>query len=271
MIPNETNQDRKQRLEILGAHAAGIAHDMNNILTTITLTLGMVSAEAGNEEAVRGWTEDLGKACGQATEMIRQILAFSRQNKPEQTPMRLQPVVAETIRMVGSGLPENIHLDAKIDPLAPVVVANACQVQQVVLNLSVNAIHAMRKRGGRLTIQLDTAEPEAETFEKFPDLRPGRHVRLTVKDTGCGMDEDTAKRVFEPFFTTKPPSEGNGLGLAIVQNIVRDHEGAVMLQSLNGLGTVLTVYFPIRDKGIKSEVALSNCFPEVGRPCGSLL
>ncbi len=239
----------KQRLELLGILAGGIAHDFNNVLAVMRGNIEMAGMVAGDVKAVRERLAELRKAGDLASELVRQILTFSRQEQPERHLIRLQPLVSETIRMVRSSLPTSVIVDALLDPLAPVVMANGCQVGQVLLNLSVNAGHAMRERGGRLTVRLDTVELERPAFESFPGLRPGAYVRIIVRDTGCGMEAETAKRIFEPFFTTKQPGEGSGLGLGIVYRIVKHHEGAVEVQSSPGVGTVFTVYFPVHRAG----------------------
>jgi signal transduction histidine kinase len=240
---------QRQRLELLGALAVGIAHDFNNVLTSIRGNIEVADMVADDTAAVRQQLAVLRQAGELATELVRQILTFGRQEQPERRPIRLQPVVAEAIRMVRSSLPDAVTVDALLDPLAPMVMANGCQIEQVLLNLSVNAAHAMRDQGGRLTVRLDLAELEKPAFEHFPGLKAGAYVRLTVGDTGCGMNPETAKRIFEAFFTTKSPEEGSGLGLAIVHNIVKDHEGAVAVQSSEGIGTVFTLYFPVHRAG----------------------
>jgi signal transduction histidine kinase len=240
----ETVLFRKKRMEVLGELASGIAHDFNNVLCVLMATLGLAEAEAGDPAAVSHRLADAVNECKRARELIRQILTFGRQQQPEQQTLRLQPVVAEAIRMVGCGLPSQVLLEAQIDPLAPPVVANACQIQQVLLNLAINAVHAMKDRGGRLAIRLDTTQLEQPQFEGYAGLQPGRFLRLTVSDTGHGMKAETMKRIFEPSFTTKPPGEGSGLGLAVVQRIVQSHGGAVAVQSTEGSGTVFTVYLP---------------------------
>jgi signal transduction histidine kinase len=236
---------QRQRLEVLGGLASGIAHDFNNFLAVIMVTLGVAEVEAGDPAAVRRRLADAHKECKRAAELVRQLLAFGRQQQPERLPTRLQPVIGEAVRMVQSSIPSEVVIDAQIDPLAPLVLANACQIHQVLLNLSINAAHAMRKRDARLTIRLDTVALDQSQSAEIPNLDPGRYVRLVVRDTGHGMNRDTLKRIFEPSFTTKPPGEGSGLGLAIVQNIVKDHGGAIEVESAEGIGTTFTVYFPV--------------------------
>jgi signal transduction histidine kinase len=236
-----TKQARKQRLELLGTFACGVAHDFNNLLAVINLNLELASGETGDAMGKR--LVDLRKATERASELTRHILGFCREEQPERRPIQLQSVTAETLRMFRPNLPQAVVVEARIDPLAPKVLANGCQFQQVLMNLLVNAAHAMENRSGRLTVGFDTAELENPAFAAFPGLRSGLYVRITVGDTGCGMSAETVRQIFNPFFTTKRGG-GSGLGLAMVQHIVKCHEGAITVQSSPGLGTTFTVYLP---------------------------
>jgi PAS domain S-box-containing protein len=235
-----------QKMEALGMLAGGTAHDFNNILTTIMLNVQLAGLEAANAVAVRKHLAEAYAASKRAAELVGRILTFSRKQEVERKPIRLQPVIEESIRLIQASLPATIGIDATIDPLAPWVLADANQIQQVMANLCGNAAHAMRDSHGRLTLRLEVVELSDSEIEKLPDLRPGIHVRITVADSGGGMDEETLKHIFEPFFTTKAPGEGTGLGLAIVYGIVKEHEGAVTVHSQPGVGTTFTLYFPGR-------------------------
>jgi PAS domain S-box-containing protein len=240
------NLRQTQKMEALGTLAGGIAHDFNNVLTPIMLNLEMAELEAADTEAVRGRLAEVRKASKRAAALVQRILTFSRKQKSDRKLIRLEPVIADAIRMIQSSLPATIHIDARVDPLAPKVLSDANQIQQIVTNLCANAAHAMRNSQGRLKIRLESVELKQADLQDIPDLHPGLHVRLSVSDTGHGMDAETLKRIFEPFFTTKAPGEGTGLGLAIVYGIVKDHEGAITVHSQQGIGTTFAVYFPGR-------------------------
>jgi len=234
-----------QKLEALGQLAGGIAHDFNNILTPILAYTELALEDAERPGDVRA---HLGHVCDaglRARDLVRQILTFSRRQKQERRPARLQTVIQEAITLLRSTLPASIEIELKVDASTPVVLAEPSQIHQVIMNLATNAAHAMRQRPGRLTVALDEQLIEATAARTMPDLHPGRHVRLAISDTGHGMDAATLRRIFEPFFTTKGPGEGTGLGLAVVHGIVKDHEGAVTVESAPGEGTTFTLYFPV--------------------------
>jgi signal transduction histidine kinase len=254
---NRTDQEagaklvQRQRLELLGTLSAGVAHDLNNILAYMRLNIGLASGDGNNASAVRRRLADLSKAGERAADLVRQIQSFVRLEQPDRGPIHLQPWVAEAMRMVRSTVPSTVKVDARLDPFAPKVLAHGCQVEQVVLNLSLNAAHAVRGRDGRLRVRLDTVELKRPRFRHFSGLPPGTYVRIRVRDNGCGMSPEVSRRIFEPLFTTKPPGEGTGLGLTIVRSIVAGHEGAATVDSVEGKGTVFTVYFPVHREQAK--------------------
>jgi len=158
--------------------------------------------------------------------------------------MQLQPVVAESLKLLRSSIPSSIEIDATYAVDVPLVLADATQVHQIMMNLGTNAWHAMRDRAGRLQVKLERCVVDAAYAATNPALRPGAYARLSVSDVGSGMDEATLRRIFEPFFTTKPLGEGTGLGLAVVHGIMNSHDGAVTVYSHVGEGTIFHLYFP---------------------------
>jgi nitrogen-specific signal transduction histidine kinase/ActR/RegA family two-component response regulator len=235
---------QEQKMEALGTLAGGIAHDFNNILTPIVLGVELADIEAENPVEARKHLVEVRNASKRAAALVQQILNFSRKQKSERKLIRLQLAVAEAVRLVRSSLPTTIDIDASLDPLTPVVRADANQIQQIVTNLCSNAAHAMRHRPGRLTIRLKSLELDEAALQELPPLSPGAYACLTIDDSGHGMDAETLTHIFEPFFTTKPPGEGTGLGLAIVYDIVKEHEGVITVRSQTGTGTSIAIYFP---------------------------
>jgi signal transduction histidine kinase/ActR/RegA family two-component response regulator len=234
-----------QKMEAFGILAGGIAHDFNNILTAIIgyTELSQMLLEE-NPEKVREHLRAVLQATSRATDLVRQILTFSRQRQPERRPIQLQPVVAESLKLLRSTIPSTIEFDTSLATDAPTVLADATQIHQVLMNLCTNAWHAMKERSGRLQVKLEKSTVDVAYAATQPRLRPGVYARVSVSDTGCGMDQATLQRIFEPFFTTKPPGEGTGLGLAVVHGIMESHEGAVSVYSQPGEGTVFHLYFP---------------------------
>jgi CheY-like chemotaxis protein/two-component sensor histidine kinase len=175
---------------------------------------------------------------------VRQILTFSRQERVERRLIQLRPVVAETIKLLRASIPSTIEFNISLATNAPTVLADATQIHQILMNLGTNACHAMKGRPGRLEIKLERCPIDVAQAATQPRLRPGLYARVSVSDTGSGMDQATLRRIFEPFFTTKPPGEGTGLGLSVVHGIMESHDGAVTVYSHLGEGTVFHLYFP---------------------------
>ncbi len=234
-----------QKLESLGTLAGGIAHDFNNILGAIMAYTELARMDTEGQTDVHRHLQQVLKACNRAKDLVQQILAFSRQQKKQRIPVRLQPIIEEVFELLRSTLPKTLEMKATISTEACLVLADPTQIHQVLVNLCTNAAHAMRGRFGKLEVRLEPFVVDEAFASTLPELQPGRHVQLSVSDTGHGMDTDTIKRIFEPFFTTKGLGEGTGLGLAVVHGIVRDHEGAIQVVSRPGHGSAFHVYLPV--------------------------
>jgi PAS domain S-box-containing protein len=241
-----------QKMEALGTLAGGIAHDFNNIVATIMGNAELARLDLAPEHAAQESLEEIRKASRRAKDLVQQILAFGRRQVLERRVTALAPVVQETARLLRSTLPAATSLSVRCAPDAPKVLADATQVEQVLLNLCTNAWQAMqgRERPGLIEISLD-AHCAAGEEHRGPEhgagrvvLYPGRYARLTVRDNGPGMDAATRERIFDPFFTTKPVGEGTGLGLAVVHGIAQGHEAKIEVQSAPGLGASFSLYFP---------------------------
>jgi signal transduction histidine kinase/ActR/RegA family two-component response regulator len=235
---------RAQKMEAVGRLAGGIAHDFNNFLSVIMANCGLARMDlvAGHPAVER--IEQINKASQRAAALVQQILTFSRAREQERSAMNLKTIVKEAAAMLRSAIPRSVEIRTLFAPECPSVLADAGQIQQVVMNLATNAAHAMKQKGGVLGISLDSFEVDEDFIAQNPDLQPGPHVRLTVSDTGHGMDTATLERIFEPFFSTKPQGEGTGLGLSVVHGIVKGHEGAINVYSEVGRGTSFKIYFP---------------------------
>jgi CheY-like chemotaxis protein len=197
----------------------------------------------GNDQ-VREYLGSVLQASSRAADLVRQILTFSRQERVERQLIQLRPVVAETIKLLRASIPSTIEFDISLATDAPPVLADATQIHQVIMNLGTNAWHAMKGKPGRLEIKLERCPIDAAQAATESRLRPGLYARVSVSDTGSGMDQATQRRIFEPFFTTKPAGEGTGLGLSVVHGIMDSHDGAVTVYSHLGEGTVFHLYFP---------------------------
>ncbi|MEO6873998.1 MAG: PAS domain-containing protein, partial [Opitutaceae bacterium] len=251
-----------QKMETLGTLSGGIAHDFNNLLTGILGYHELAADSIPDDHPARACLAEARNASLRARELVEQILTFSRQSsKAEHGAMDLTSVVEEARRFLRATLPANITIEATIDPNCRSVLADGTQIHQVILNLGSNASHAMRSHGGTLRLNLQPWEIDNDQALRLSDLRPGHYVRLSMSDTGHGMDDATRRRIFEPFFTTKNTQEGTGLGLAVVHSIVKTHRGAIVVESVIGLGTTFHVYLPTGTSESTGEIWEENPTP----------
>jgi len=239
----EAQLRQPQKMEGIGQLAAGVAHDYNNILTTITGYVDMMSNSHKNDPLLTASLAQVSAAAGRAASLTRQLLAFSRRQVMQPRVVELNEVLTNFVKMLARVLGEHITLKLRLMPGHLQVRADIGMIEQVVTNLAVNARDAMPS-GGNLTLTTEVVEFHEYSPREHPQARPGRFVRLRVTDTGCGMDAATLARVFEPFFTTKPVGKGTGLGLATAYGIVQQHQGWIEVQSQPGQGTEFSIFIP---------------------------
>ncbi|MEW6218262.1 MAG: ATP-binding protein [Thermodesulfobacteriota bacterium] len=237
---------QSQKLEAIGTLAGGIAHDFNNILCPIVAYSELGLAEVPRDSKVHGYLAGIGQAARRASQLVQQILSFSRRNSQEVAPVELQVVIKEALKLLRASIPTFIQIRTNIDPRCGPVLANPVQIHQVLMNLCTNAYHAMRTSGGTLGVTLLPVRISAGDKVKGLHLAPGPYLRLEVSDTGSGMERAVLERIFEPYFTTKEKGEGTGLGLAVVHGIMQSLGGHVTVYSEVGQGTTFHLYFPER-------------------------
>jgi PAS domain S-box-containing protein len=238
-------QLRSQKMEALGTLSGGIAHDFNNILLAIIGNTRLAIADLPPGHPLLESLHEIDRAGRRASDLVRRILAFSRQEEPERAVIHLQPVVDEALKLLRSTLPAMIELRSRASAELPATIADSGQVHQIIMNLATNAAHAIgSRRGGVVEIDLDKIEADTELTRRTPGLHEGTYVRLSVSDNGCGMNKATVDRMFDPFFTTKPVGQGTGLGLSVVDGIMKQHGGAITVYSQPDKGTALRLYFP---------------------------
>ena len=240
----EVRLRQAQKMESIGTLAGGIAHDFNNILSSILgyteLTLAMLPE---TDEQVRHYVSAVHKAGKRARDLVAQILTFSRQSEQIYAPVQVHLIVKEALKLLRSSLPSTIEIRQHISD-AGRALADPTQIHQVMMNLCTNAFHAMQEKGGIMEVTLTSFQVDPVEAAESPDLMPGEYLRLTVADTGCGMNPGIVDRIFDPYYTTKEKDKGTGLGLAVVHGIVKSHNGAVTVESEEGKGSVFNVYFP---------------------------
>jgi two-component system cell cycle sensor histidine kinase/response regulator CckA len=239
----ESQLRQAQKMEAIGTLAGGIAHDFNNILTGIVGNVQVAQFEIPAGSRASLCLNEALKAGMRARDLVAQILTFSRQREQPRAATQLGSIVREALRLLRASLPANIQFITQIEPNLPPILCDPSQIHQVLMNLGTNAAYAMRERGGILRVALRPVMIDDSVQSGHPRLRPGPGIRLTVSDTGCGMDAITRERLFEPFFTTKPVGEGTGLGLAVVHGIVENHDARITVESQPGQGTTFDLYF----------------------------
>ena len=239
---SEDQLRQSQKMEAIGTLAGGIAHDFNNILLSIMGHAELAKSACADRQVQADLDQVLGSAeRGQL--LVQRILTFSRQRKVTRVPLKPERTIAEALQLLRASLPTTIAIRGRLDPYTPKVLSDETQLHQVVLALASNAADAM-PNGGVLDVCLAPCMVDAQVAERHPKLRLGLHARLSVTDSGHGMDEEVLHRVFEPFFTTRQRSQGTGLGLSVVHGILHSHGGAIELHSRPHEGTRVDVYLP---------------------------
>lgn len=238
----EKQFSQSQKMEAMGTLAGGIAHDFNNILAGIDGYTQLAVRRLDKESPVQKYLNQILTASGRATDLVKQILTFSRGEKKEKVPVQMRLIVKEAVKLLSSSLPANIEIVPRIEGDPTYIFADPTQIHQVVMNLCTNAAHAMKKNGGVMEVRLKIESVEAGMYK---ELKPGPYLGLSISDTGHGIKPELMDKIFEPFFTTKDAGEGTGMGLAVVHGIVKSHNGNMSLFSKVGVGTTVSILFPV--------------------------
>ena len=245
---------QSQKMESIGTLAGGIAHDFNNILSPLIGFAEMLQEDLPLDSSEQESIAQVLNAAFRARDLVKQILAFSRQGDQEFRPVSLQLILGEALKLLKSSLPKTIDIQIDINSDCGLVVADEGQIHQVVMNLVTNAYHAMQESGGQLTLVLEEIEVESLLLSSGSfSLFPGKYACLKVMDTGTGIQKEVMDKIFDPYFSTKETGKGTGLGLSIVRGIVKTCKGDIHVYSEPDKGTQVHVYLPIMEKGTKSD------------------
>ncbi len=236
-----------QKMEAIGTLAGGIAHDFNNILFPLVGFAEMLRDDLPADSPLQDHVDEILQAALRSKELVRQILAFSRQAELEIKPIKLQTIVREAMKLIRASVPSSIKIEQQIDARCGVVMADPTQIHQIIMNLATNAFHAMEEKGGTLAVTLGQIRLEPDSSD-LSGLAAGDYACLTVADTGTGIEKDIMDKIFDPYYSTKDKSKGTGLGLSVVQGIVKSCHGDIRISSEPGRGTHVQVYLPVLER-----------------------
>ncbi len=244
---------QSQKMESIGTLAGGVAHEFNNILGGITGYTEIAIDDVAEGGPVAESLEQILKLGNRAREVVKEILSFSRKGKKELKPLQPHLVIEESLKLLRATIPTTIEIKHNLDETSGTILADPTQLNQICTNLCMNAAHAMEGGGGVLEIGLTPVVMDSEDVKPYPDLHIGRYVKLTVSDTGTGIEPENIEKVFDPFFTTKGVGKGTGMGLSVVHGIIKDHGGEIAVSSKLGKGTTFTVFLPNIDDEIEEK------------------
>ena len=241
-----------QKMEAVGRLAGGVAHDFNNLLTVISGYSNFALMAVPDDSPVAKDLKQIQKAAWKASDLTNQLLAFSRKQTVELKLRDLNEIIKDTLKMLRRVIGENIELKTDLTEPLPKVNIDLTQIEQVMINMAVNASDAMSKEGC-LILETEAVNLDEDSFQSDTAIKPGKYIRFTVKDTGCGMSPKVASQIFEPFFTTKEKGKGTGLGLSTVYGIIKKHDGHITIESTLGKGSVFNIYLPASEEE-KTEI-----------------
>ncbi len=249
------------KMEAIGRLAGGIAHDFNNILGGIFGFTQLAKINTAENPKVQHYLDQIFSASQRAKNLVQQILTFSRKSVSEKIPCDISPSVKEALKLLQASLPATIEIRSDVKSDLGLVKADQTQIHQVLMNLCTNAFHAMKENGGLLDVSLNFVKLESSDVSIYHDLEPGPYLKLTVTDTGCGMEPEMIEHIFDPYFTTREAEEGTGIGLTTVHGIVREHRGIINVYSEPGAGSAFHVLLPCIEAVQAIEMKTSESLP----------
>lgn len=243
----EAQLEQANKMKAIGTLSGGIAHDFNNIISIVMGNTELALDDVPEGNPAHSYLEEIQRASFRARDVVRQLLSFARKTELERKPIKIIPVIIDTIKLLRATIPMNIEIRQNIKDTFDNVLADSTQIHQILINLCTNAYHAMPD-GGILEIGLENVELDGETVSQYPDINPGRYVNLEVSDTGHGIPKKEIDCIFDPYYTTKEFGKGTGMGLSVVHGIVKSHGGVISVDSKLGQGTTFSILLPVIEK-----------------------
>lgn len=243
---------RKHKMEAIGILSGGIAHDFNNILSIIIGNAELAQDDLSKQHPSHSNLEKITHAVLKGKDIVTQLLNFSRKTEPKLRPIKIGPVIEESMRFLQSIIPSTIDIRSNIQATTETILADPTQISQVMINLCTNASQEMEESGGILSIDIKRVILDSESEDIHSGLATGKYIQIKVRDTGRGIDSDVIDQIFDPYFTTKEFGKGSGMGLSVVHGIVQNHNGTISVSSHPGKGTAFTIYFPLIE--VENEV-----------------
>ncbi|MCP4633605.1 MAG: PAS domain S-box protein, partial [candidate division Zixibacteria bacterium] len=239
---------QSHKMESIGTLAGGIAHDFNNMLSIILGNAELAMDDVPEWNPARENLEEIKTGSLRAKDVVKQLLSFSRKTNPKRKPIKISPIIKDSIKFLRSSIPTSIEIHRTIPDESGIISADHTQIHQVMLNLCTNAAHAMSENGGIMEVSLSVVEIGQNKAIKDIELNQGQYVKITVSDTGHGIATEHLDKIFDPYFTTKAVGEGSGIGLSVVHGIVKSHDGAISVESEYGKGATFNVFLPVVEK-----------------------
>jgi len=257
----EAELRQSQKMEAIGSLAGGVAHEFNNLLTVIIGNTELAINDVPESNPARECLEEIQSASSRAKDVVRQLLGFARKSVFQLVSVQISPIINESLKLIRASIPATIEIRRNLSCKSDTVMADSSQINLVLLNLCANAKNAMQEEGGVLEVKLENTSLDETSATRYEDLSPGNYLKLTVRDSGTGIDPKIIDRIFDPYFTTTSLAEGTGMGLAVVHGIVKNHNGAITVASEPGKGTVFEILFPLTEAEAEQEAGEPEALP----------
>jgi len=257
----ELNLLQAQKMESIGTLAGGIAHDFNNILGIIIGNTELALDDVPKYNSAHSNLEEIKKASLRAKNIVKQLLSFSRKTDQKLQPIQIAIIIKDALKFLRSTIPSTINIHQDIQTTEEMIFADPTQINQIIMNLCINASHAMAQTGGDLTVTVEKVNLDYQLFKDYPGLKSGDHVKIMVSDTGPGIDPEIIDQIFDPYFTTKGVGKGSGMGLAVVHGFVKNHNGTIRVDSSQGKGTKFSILFPVTSEKPVAETQTDKNIP----------